>query len=259
MRIAVVAVLVAVGLTGCATKKHVRLQVDPLNQRIGQIEAKNKQTDASLGDLERGVSRVDEQAKSAQAKANQASEEAKQAMDRAVKSGEEAQAANTAASGAKSAADQSMARANEVESRMDARFKNMDAYDLVATENVLFAFNQAKLTDEARQQLDAAVSKLKDRKHYVLEVQGYTDKVGAADYNLELSRRRANEVVRYLTVNHKIPLHRIFVLGMGSLVPVADEKTTQGRKQNRRVEVRVYSGDDARDGKKVTASVSGGR
>lgn len=257
MRIAVV--LIAIGLTGCATKKHVRLQVDPLNQRIGQMEAKSKQTDASLGDLERGVSRVDEQSKSAQAKANQASDEAKQAMDRAVKSGEEAQAANAAAAGAKSLADQGLARTNEVESRMDARFKNMDQFDLVATESVLFAFNQAALSAEARQQLDTAVSRLRDKKHYVLEVQGFTDKVGSSEYNLELSRRRANEVVRYLTITHKIPLHRIYVLGLGSMVPVADDRTTQGRKQNRRVEVRVYSGDDAREGKKVTASVSGGR
>jgi outer membrane protein OmpA-like peptidoglycan-associated protein len=253
-----VAVLVVIGLSGCATKKHVRLQVDPLNQRIGQLETKSKQTDTSIADLERGVSKADERAQSAESKAAQASKEALAAMQRAEKSGDEARSAADSAAGAKSLAEKGIARAGEVENRLLNSLSNIDNYQLIATESVLFAFAQSKLTDDAKQQLDGAVGRIREHKHYVLEVQGFTDRVGQADYNLELSRRRANEVVRYLTVNHKIPLHRIYVVGLGSVMPVADDKTSAGRKQNRRVEVRLYSADEALSGKKVTASTGGG-
>ena len=251
--IAVAAVLTL--SVGCATKKHVRNQIDPVNQRVGQLEAKNKQTDASLTDLERGVSRADERAKGAETRASEAAQEAVKANEKAVQAGERAAAASTEANGAKSLAERGLAKTGELEGRL----MNMDSFQLVATESVLFDTAQSKLTDESKEKLDAAVTKVHTQKRYVIEVQGFTDKIGTPEYNLELSRKRANEVVRYLTIQHKVPLHRVFVIGQGWVQPVADDRTSQGRKQNRRVEVRLYSADDALEGKKVTAAVSGGR
>ena len=80
-------------------------------------------------------------------------------------------------------------------------------------------------------------------KHYIVEVQGFTDSIGATAANIELSRRRAAAVVRYLIVDCKIPLYRVNTLGYGKANPAADNKTRDGRKQNRRVEVKLYTPD----------------
>ena len=78
----------------------------------------------------------------------------------------------------------------------------------------------------------------KDR--FVIEVQGFTDKTGSALTNEQLSQARADSVARYLANEHKIPVRAITTLGSGYALPVADDKTREGRKQNRRVEVRLF-------------------
>ena len=72
----------------------------------------------------------------------------------------------------------------------------------------------------------------------MLELEGYTDGRGSEQYNIGLSQRRAEAVERYL-VSKNIPLFRIAIVGLGKENPVADNKTNDGRAQNRRVEVRV--------------------
>jgi outer membrane protein OmpA-like peptidoglycan-associated protein len=74
-------------------------------------------------------------------------------------------------------------------------------------------------------------------------VQGFTDATGSKNTNIALAQKRADEVVRYLTVNHNIPLRKIHVLGVGEENFVADNKTREGRKQNRRVEIKVFALD----------------
>jgi outer membrane protein OmpA-like peptidoglycan-associated protein len=94
-------------------------------------------------------------------------------------------------------------------------------------------------------------------KNYVVELQGFTDSTGSKNTNLELSRKRADAVVRYLTTKHNIALHRVYVAGYGHENSVADNKTRDGRKQNRRVDMKVFlSGDEATQNKVpvVTAS-----
>jgi OOP family OmpA-OmpF porin len=76
-------------------------------------------------------------------------------------------------------------------------------------------------------------------------------------YNDELSARRAEAVARYLANEHKIPVRSINVLGSGYALPVADDKTRDGRKQNRRVEVRLYVPEVA--SASSTLSKSGGQ
>ena len=97
-------------------------------------------------------------------------------------------------------------------------------------------------TDQIAQASHEAIAQsIAGLKHYAIEVTGYTDKVGDRQYNLQLSRRRADSVVRYLTENGKIPLVRIHTLGYGEDMPAADNKSRDGRKQNRRVEVKVLA------------------
>ena len=70
---------------------------------------------------------------------------------------------------------------------------------------------------------------------------GFADRTGSKAYNLELARRRADAVVRYLSVDKNIPLRDIRMLGVGSEFPNADNKTRAARKENRRVDVKIYA------------------
>lgn len=241
-------------LSGCvATRKHVKSVSDPLDRRLGGLEAKTTEIDKTLSAHEKGISGADERAKGADARAAEAAKEAARAHERIGVVGEQAETANKNALTAKSVADQGVGKATELEHRM----ASLDDYQVLAAHSVLFRSSVSTLSEESRKQLDDAAAVALKAKRYVIEVQGFTDHTGSPAANLALSRQRADEVVRYLTLQHKIPLYRIYQLGSGALVPVADNKTREGRQQNRRVEVKVYSADS--DGRKVTAQVSGGR
>lgn len=234
---------------GCATKKYVGAKVAPLDKKIGELEGKDQKTDASIASIEQNVSRVEERAQAADRRAGEAANAAAQANEAAQQSGSRADQAQRSANEVRSALDQ---RSAELEQRMAA----IDNFQLIGKEVVLFASGKSQLGADAKKQLDAAVGTISAHKRYVLEVQGFTDKTGSAALNLELSRRRAQEVVRYMTLQHKIPLYRIHVMGMGNAAPVADDKTRAGRKQNRRVEVRLYSADPGA-GKNTSARAAG--
>ena len=111
---------------------------------------------------------------------------------------------------------------------------------VLADDKVKFGSDHIELTDEARSALDELGSQLieVDRKVY-LEVQGHTDAIGEDSYNLSLGEKRAENVRRYLNLEHQIPLHRIATISYGEAAPVADNKTREGRAQNRRVVVVV--------------------
>jgi outer membrane protein OmpA-like peptidoglycan-associated protein len=71
-------------------------------------------------------------------------------------------------------------------------------------------------------------------------VQGFTDKTGSAEYNLNLSRRRAEAVQTYLVALHNVPVFRIQIVGLGKDKPLNDQKTRDEREKNRRVEVTIF-------------------
>ncbi|MCC7175909.1 MAG: OmpA family protein [Bryobacterales bacterium] len=231
-------VTLAVALTGlgCATKKFVRESVSPVQQRVDDLEKANKQQDASLAELEKGVSRADERAQTADSRAGAAAREA-------ARANEQAAAGIKDAAGARSLAEQGINRAGQVEKGLGTlgeRVESLDNYRLVTSETVQFKLGQASLTDEARQKLDALASRVSGMKRYTIEVQGYTDSTGSPETNLRLSQRRAEAVVRHLTLEGKVPLFRVQTIGYGEASPAADNKTREGREQNRRVEVRLF-------------------
>ncbi len=118
------------------------------------------------------------------------------------------------------------------------RINELDQYDLVKTVTVVFPVNSAKLTNNGKAQLDELASNAPGAKNYLVEVQGFTDWTGKASKNLQLSQNRADAVVQYLTMKHKIPLRRITMpMGYGETQSVA--KTAKERAQERRVEVRI--------------------
>jgi OOP family OmpA-OmpF porin len=120
------------------------------------------------------------------------------------------------------------------------RITALDDYDLQETVAVTFRVNSAVLSPEARQQLDEFAAKAATSKAYTIEVAGHTDSTGGEAKNFRLSRARADAVVQYLAVNHKIPLRRFVTpMGFGKTEAVADNSTVAGRAQNRRVEVKM--------------------
>jgi outer membrane protein OmpA-like peptidoglycan-associated protein len=215
---------------GCASKGYVNKSLDPVSQRVGKVEQASAENKSGIEDLQKGVARVEERATAADGKAEDASRQAQEAGRRADEAGK-------SAADARSAADKNASQVATLSTKID----NMDNYKLVATKAVQFKFNKHDLTDDAKATLDEAASGLQDRHNYVIEVRGFTDASGSAQTNLALSQKRADEVVRYLTLEHKVPLYRIHVLGVGNVEPVADNKTREGREQNRRVELRLFA------------------
>jgi outer membrane protein OmpA-like peptidoglycan-associated protein len=120
------------------------------------------------------------------------------------------------------------------------RITALDDYDLTETVSVTFRVNSAVLSPEAKQQLDEFAAKAATSKMYTIEVAGHTDSTGSEAKNFRLSRARAEAVVQYLAVNHKLPLRRFVTpMGYGKTEAVADNSTVSGRAQNRRVEVKM--------------------
>lgn len=110
-------------------------------------------------------------------------------------------------------------------------------YETVLTdEKVKFGFDTADLSPEARAALDEFASQLASQnKGVYIEIQGHTDSVGSETYNEELGLLRAEAVRRYLSQQHKFPLHRINVISYGETAPISDNGNRDGRSQNRRV------------------------
>jgi OmpA-OmpF porin, OOP family len=128
---------------------------------------------------------------------------------------------------------------NEVRANSE-RIGSLDDYDVQDSATVNFRLNSAVLLPEAKQKLDALAQKALSAKFYMIEVGGHADSTGNEARNFTLSRQRAEAVIQYLAVNHKIPVRRFVTpMGYGQTESVADNKTASGRAQNRRVEVKV--------------------
>ncbi len=123
---------------------------------------------------------------------------------------------------------------------VNERVSALDDYDVQETVSVTFRTNSAVLSPEAKTQLDELAAKANGAKAYMIEVAGHTDSTGSDAKNFRLSRARADAVVQYLAVTHKIPLRRFVTpMGYGKTESVADNTTREGRSQNRRVDVKM--------------------
>ncbi|WP_226664950.1 OmpA family protein [Microbulbifer aggregans] len=111
------------------------------------------------------------------------------------------------------------------------------ANQAITLENIQFEFNSANLTPGAKSALNDVVQSLRNQPNSQVEVAGHTDSRGNDDYNLRLSRQRANSVRTYL-VNNGVNANRISAQGYGETQPVASNASDTGRAQNRRVEMR---------------------
>lgn len=230
--------------TGCATKKYVAKSIAPVDQRVTGTETKNGEQDKAIAgqgtqiqDMDRDLSRTKEKLGDTDNKATQAGEAAKAADQKAGAAQQAADGAQQTAQGAQTFAEQGL-------NRLGQTVESMNKYQMVKSESLLFALNSDKLTDDGKAQLDALANQAKSMDRFVFEVQGFTDKSGSASFNETLSEARAQAVARYLSNHYQIPIRNISMLGSGYAMPVGDDKTRDGRKMNRRVEVRLWVPED---------------
>ncbi len=234
------ALMVSLAATGCATKKYVAKTVAPVEQRVSATETKNSDQDKqiaeeknNLGELDRDLSRTKE-------KLNDTDTKATQAGQAAAAADQKAQGAQSAANNAQQAADQTKTFAQTGFDSMGRRIDSLNKFSMAKSVTVLFAVDKATLSAEAKAEIDDLAKQATGTDRYIIEVQGFTDKSGSAEYNNELSERRAQAVARYMANQSSIPVRNITMLGQGYAQPVADDKTRDGRKQNRRVEVKLW-------------------
>jgi outer membrane protein OmpA-like peptidoglycan-associated protein len=212
--------LAVTGAAGCATKNYVHTQTEPLVEHTDQLEGKTAEN-------HRDIQSVDARAQAG----------IRQAQGAADAAGQSAEGANKAATDANSAADLAVHRADS----LDSVVKGLDSYKVVANVSVTFGFDKSALTREDRRQLDDFAAGLGSAKSYILEVTGGTDSTGSAQYNYELSQRRADAVVQYLAAKYGVEAHRFYLIGIGKDKAVAPNTSAEGRKQNRRVTVALLS------------------
>jgi outer membrane protein OmpA-like peptidoglycan-associated protein len=131
-------------------------------------------------------------------------------------------------------------QANQGVTDVNKRVTDLDNYETKDSATVYFKLNSAKLSDDAKKDLDDLAKKALAEKGYMIQIAGYADTTGKATRNQVLSEQRADSVIRYLQQDGDIPLHRILApAGMGTSHQAADNSTPEGRKMNRRVEVKV--------------------
>jgi len=110
-------------------------------------------------------------------------------------------------------------------------------------EGVVYGFDSAMLTAEDKKNIDVFLSDLKGENngHQTFVVGGHADSTGTDRYNYNLGRKRADSVAQYLILDKKIDPMQVVIVSFGESSPLTDNKTSEGREKNRRVEIRVFS------------------
>jgi outer membrane protein OmpA-like peptidoglycan-associated protein len=204
------AFLITAGLflvPGCATKKFVQQEDAAIDQKVQGVEAaieenqkRIKEHDERLETLGSLITRQQDQIKGVDGRIDAVSEEVRKATQGKL------------------------------------IFK-----ETIRNDQAKFKFDSFELGQEAKAALDVFVQKLvEENRGIYLEIQGHTDSTGEESYNLVLGKKRAETVMEYLYKQYHIPLHRMEVFSFGSSAPVSDNKTREGRSQNRRVDILVF-------------------
>ncbi|HET8667122.1 MAG TPA: OmpA family protein, partial [Terriglobales bacterium] len=186
MMFAAVGVLSLSFATGCATKKYVRNETAPTINKINELDELTAKNTNAIKDVDQraqqGIQKVNEHASAADQKAMQAGQSADQAQQ---------------------AATQATNRVNSLANTV----ANLDNYHPVVETSVHFGFDKADLTSKAKKALDQLGGEVGNTKNYIVVVDGNTDSVGPADYNYQLSQRRADSVIQYLASKYTIPAY----------------------------------------------------
>jgi outer membrane protein OmpA-like peptidoglycan-associated protein len=176
-----------------ARKKYVARQTQPIRDRINELDELTAANSKAIKDTDAR----------AQAGIQLASAKANEADQRAIEAGNKAQAAQQTA-------QQAHTRLNTVEQVVT----NIDQYQPMTQTEIRFKPGQTVLSENAKTALDEMATPLKNQRGYVVEVQGFAS--GRGQEAISTSQKMAESVVRYLALNHDIPIYRIYLVGMGN-------------------------------------------
>lgn len=221
---------------GCTSKNYVRQQTTPLINKTNELDDMTAKNSKDIKD-------VDQRAQSG-IQAVQA--HAAEVDQKALAAGSEADKAQMAANGA----------TQRVETLTNT-VVNLDNYRPVVETAVHFGFNKDNLTKDAREAIDQLAASVATTKGYIITVEGATDSIGGADYNYNLSERRANAVIQYLAAEKSVPAYKIYLIGLGKDKPVESNKTSDGRAKNRRVDIRLMTNTTGSDAPAQTPPATG--
>lgn len=188
-------------LAGCATQEFVREQIVPVQTQVGELRDRTSGNESGL-----------------------------KALDGRVKTSEERIAALQ---------QEALARAQAAAMATPALVPTFAMSTLLSDDRVKFRNGHAELSAQAVGELDQLIAKLKtDNQPVFLEIQGHTDATGPQDFNQRLGLQRA-EAVRLYLARAGVPLARMATISYGESAPMADNRSADGRSQNRRVQLVV--------------------
>ena len=196
-----------------ARKKYVNRQLDPVRGRVNELDELTAKNAKMIADVD---ARATEGIRNAMSKANEADTHALDAGNRANQAQQTAQQAHT--------------RIATVEDTVS----KIDQYQPITQAEIRFRAGQSALSKNAKDALDQMATSLKNQKGYIVEVQGFSPGNGTAA--IENSREMAQMVVRYLVLNHEIPVYRIYTVGMGN-APIQAEDGKMRRQKGGKVEI----------------------
>jgi outer membrane protein OmpA-like peptidoglycan-associated protein len=194
-----------------ARKKYVNRQLDPIRGRVNELDELTAKNAKMIADVD---SRATEGIRNAMSKANDADAHALDAGNRANQ--------------AQQTAQQAHARIATVEDTVS----KIDQFQPVTQAEI--RFRQNALSKNAKDALDQMATSLKNQRGYIVEVQGFSPGNGTSA--IENSREMAQMVVRYLVLNHEVPVYRIYTVGMGN-APIQAEDGKMTRQKGGRVEI----------------------
>ncbi len=205
-----------------ARKKYVQRQTQPIRDRVNELD------ELTAGNT-RQIKDVDSRA---QAGIQLASSKASEADQHAIDAGNKAQMAQ-----------QTATQANTRLSTVETVVGNIDQYKAATQTEIRFRPGQSALSENAKTALDEMATPLKSQRGYIIEVQGFSSGRGQAA--IATSQKMADSVVRYLVLNHEIPVYRIYVVGMGNApAPGAtEEQAKTKRTSGGRVEISLLKND----------------
>jgi len=204
-----------------ARKNYVKRQTEPIRDRVNELDELTSQNSKEIKDTD----------SRAQAGIKLASDKADVADQHAVDAGNKATTAQQTA-------QQVTTRVQTVETVVG----NIDQYKASNQTEIRFRPGQTVLSKNAKDALDEMATGVKGQRGYIIEVQGFSS--GKGQTAITNSQKMAESVVRYLVLNHEIPVYRIYLVGMGNApVPSTDETAKTKRISGGRVEISLLKND----------------